>query len=249
MTILNPLPWLKHVKFRRSHRAKYLRIYVSSHDGVVVVMPVGVSRMRAQAFVKSESQWIERQLTQLIPASPPDPPETVALQALGRVLTVHTTTGQHGPARLHESNDSLYLSGAWQASDAWRDQLRGWLRKQAINILPNLLDKQATQMQISYRRLGIRLQRTRWGSCNRYGDISLNAKLLLLEPALLKHVLIHELAHILHFNHSSDFWSVVAKADPAWREHKRALRAATVQLPPWLEHYHDLTRPTPETIT
>lgn len=229
-------PWLKNITFRRSSRARRIRITVSSHDGIVVTIPPGVSHARACDFVKSEYDWIERQRSRLPPPAPLTPPPSIELKALGRVLTVQTTPESRDPARLHECDDILHLSGDWQSNKTWSLLLRQWLKEQALVILPHALAEQAKRMRLNPARLSIRLQRTRWGSCNRKGNISLNAKLLLLEPTLLNHVLIHELAHLLHLNHSPAFWAVVETADPLWRHHRQALRAASASLPRWLEH-------------
>lgn len=73
--------------------------------------------------------------------------------------------------------------------------------------------------------LSVRGQRTLWGSCTGPGAISLNWKLLACPPEVIDYVVVHELAHIRHRNHSSVFWEFVARFDPKYKEHRRFLKS------------------------
>ncbi|AOU97339.1 hypothetical protein BI364_04440 [Acidihalobacter yilgarnensis] len=236
MTATSAIAWLDDCEFRHSYRAKRLRISVSPRSGVVVTLPPGISRARALAFVETQREWIERQLARLPPPTPPGPPERVALPALGLDLAVHFVSESRERPHLRETCNGLYLTGDWRTHDVWRTLFTNWLRTRAHAAYLPVIAEQAERMGLRHGRVSVRLQRTRWGSCNRHGDISLNAKLLLLSPALMRHVIIHELAHIRHLDHSPAFWAVVEAADPAWRSHRRALCQASSSLPGWLEH-------------
>ncbi len=79
----------------------------------------------------------------------------------------------------------------------------------------------APQYGVIFGRVAIRNSRSRWGSCSQLGNLNFNYKVLLLPPALADYVVVHELCHLKHFNHSPDFWAEVARAIP----HYKALRA------------------------
>ena len=72
--------------------------------------------------------------------------------------------------------------------------------------------------------------RTMWGSCTSDGRVRLNFRLLQLAPALMRHVVAHELAHLVEFNHSKRFWAIVESLDPDTPAHKRAIKAYSVLL-------------------
>jgi predicted metal-dependent hydrolase len=87
---------------------------------------------------------------------------------------------------------------------------------------------------LSYRRLAVRRQRTRWGSCSVPGTISLNCCLLFQRAEVLRYLLVHELAHVKHMNHSPRFWDLVARHCPNCRPLDRELLDGWRRVPSWV---------------
>ncbi|QAV33812.1 M48 family peptidase [Fervidobacterium changbaicum] len=92
-----------------------------------------------------------------------------------------------------------------------------WLRKRAEEYLPKRLKEISNVMGISYKKVQIRDVKTRWGSCSSKGTISLNWRLIMAPAEVIDYVLIHELAHIVHPNHSKAFWSFLASCFPQYK--------------------------------
>jgi predicted metal-dependent hydrolase len=80
------------------------------------------------------------------------------------------------------------------------------------------------RMGISYKRLSVKQQRTRWGSASAKRNLNFNRRLLWAPLEVLDYVIIHELAHLREMNHSKRFWRIVAEHCPAHKEHRRWLR-------------------------
>lgn len=76
----------------------------------------------------------------------------------------------------------------------------------------------------TYSRITIRDQKTRWGSCSAKGTLSFNWRLMLAPPAVLDYVVVHELCHLTHMNHSKAFWALVESVCPDYRTHRRWLK-------------------------
>ena len=105
------------------------------------------------------------------------------------------------------------------------DGVEAHLRRLAARELPARLDELARQHGFRVAGVSIRNQRTRWGSCSRSGRISLNWRLLRLPPDIRDYVLLHELAHLRHLNHSTRFWRELARLCPHHAEARRWLRS------------------------
>ena len=82
----------------------------------------------------------------------------------------------------------------------------------------------ARQMGVTYGRITIREQKTRWGSCSSKGNLNFNWKLMLMPEEVLDYVVVHELAHRLEMNHSERFWAIVAEILPDYRERRKRLK-------------------------
>ncbi|MFN4201000.1 M48 family metallopeptidase [Fervidobacterium riparium] len=92
-----------------------------------------------------------------------------------------------------------------------------WLRKQAEEYLPKKVNEISEIMGISYKKVVVKDAKTRWGSCSTKGTISLNWRLIMAPVGIVEYVIVHELAHIAHPDHSPEFWRFVGKFVPDYR--------------------------------
>lgn len=225
-------------ELRVSRRARRLRIDVSARRGVVVVVPEGTPRDIVERFVEARRAWIHRARDEVEAeaAALARPDETVParleLRALGVSYPVERVSGER--ARVTCARGRVRVAGA-EDEQAARAALAHWLKGVARRRLGARLRTLADDHDLRFARLTVRGQRSRWASCSGRGTISLNYKLLFLPPALVDHVLLHELAHTRHLDHSTRFWRLLARLDPHWRAHHTELARATRWLPAWVE--------------
>jgi hypothetical protein len=91
-----------------------------------------------------------------------------------------------------------------------------------------LVEEKLTQFnkyyQLKYNHVTVRNQITRWGSCSKSRNLNFNYKVLFLTPALCDYIVVHELCHLIEFNHSADFWAQVEKTIPDYKERRKELK-------------------------
>lgn len=225
-------------QLRISRKARRLRIDVSARRGVVVVVPAGTTDAAVREFIHAKQAWVQRARARVAAqaqelAHPDEPvPSTLELRALDTRYRVERTDGRR--ARVDFRGSRVRVTGAADDAHA-RALLIAWLKRRARERLGERLRGLAERHRLEFERVSVRGQRTRWGSCSGRGTISLNYKLLFLPPALVDHVLLHELAHTRHLNHSDRFWNLLARLDPDAGRHHRALTRARRWLPQWVE--------------
>ncbi|MBM3330791.1 M48 family metallopeptidase [candidate division WOR-3 bacterium] len=207
-------------------RARHVRIVVSQRHGLVVTVPRRFDQRRIPEILEQKRDWIERTLRRLpIKPEPYRPPERIALAAIGEEWDVEYKMGNPKRIELLEHSDrTLLVSGAVGRPNLVRRILQRWLAIQARKHLVPWLHRTATELGFELKGVTVRTQRTLWASCSRRNTISLNARLLLLSPDLVRYIFIHELMHIRHPNHSRAFWQAVAVHVPDFRERLKELR-------------------------
>ena len=131
----------------------------------------------------------------------------------------------------------LTLSGKTGNDAHCVDAIRRWLSATAKHEFAPRLKALSVLTESPYAKMHVRAQRSCWGSRSCSGTISLNLCLLFLAPELLRYLLIHELCHGRHMNHSKRFWKRVARFEPEYRQRDRALGESWREVPGWLGLY------------
>jgi predicted metal-dependent hydrolase len=187
--------------------------------------------------VERHRAWIDRKRAEArARAAPPQPfpPSHIELAACSERLRVHLSGGAGRPRPRVVAPGVLRLSGKTGDVRTARAALRRWLTARAADFLAPLLESTARETGLSYSRMAVRRQRSRWGSCSTRGTISLNCCLLFQRPQVVRYLLIHELAHTLHMNHSRRFWQCVAQHCPEFESLDRELTEGWKRVPAWV---------------
>ncbi|HKT71605.1 MAG TPA: SprT family zinc-dependent metalloprotease [Steroidobacteraceae bacterium] len=222
---------------RESLRARRLTVRVFHSGRVEVVVPHRTSPSAVERFVERHRNWIERKREEArARTAPPSafPPLAVDLEACDERWRIHVA-GTGGRVRIETLGAGLLtLTGNGSDRRAVCRALRAWLAERARMTLEPVLAACASELSVRYERLLIRRQRTRWGSCSTRGTISLNVCLLFQRPAVVRYLLIHELSHTVHMNHSRRFWQLVARHCPDYRALDRELLDGWRRVPAWV---------------
>ncbi len=97
-------------------------------------------------------------------------------------------------------------------------------KDKALTLARSGLEKFNQHYKLSYKKITIRNQKSRWGSCSHNGNMSFNYKIVFLQPELQDYIIIHELCHIKELNHSKNFWNLVGEKIPNYRELRKKLK-------------------------
>lgn len=119
---------------------------------------------------------------------------------------------------------TIQLAEARQNRREFSDQEREEGLRAAKEKIPHRVAYFAQRMGVTYGRITIREQKTRWGSCSSKGNLNFNWKLVLMPEEVLDYVVVHELAHRREMNHSERFWAIVEEVLPDCRERRRRLK-------------------------
>ncbi len=231
----DPAPGNGAWRVRPSTRARRLAVRVRPGGLVEIVVPRGTRPGAVEQFVARHRRWIERTLDLYRPAGPAGAdglPDHVHFAATGQAFGLRLGGGSGAP-RLSASGSAIVITGATDRPVLVRRALQRFTMREAHAALGPWLAELSSATGLGYSRVQIRRQRTRWGSCSPSGTISLNACLMFQAPAVVNYLLIHELAHTRHMNHSRRFWRLVERFEPRWRELDAALSRGWREVPAW----------------
>jgi predicted metal-dependent hydrolase len=231
---------LPRYRVRRSSRARRPSVSVCLHEGVVLTLPPRYDERRVAKLLREWRPWIDRQIQRYATHRAALPPEMTALlpakihlPALNATWRVDYRTSEDLKSRVAERPGQLLVSSAPGRSDCARPALHRWLARRARNHLQAELDGLATRHGFEYRKLTIRGQRTRWGSCSATGTISLNYMLLFLSPQAARSVVLHELCHTRYMSHGPRFYALLERLEPSYRELDREVQQGWQAVPAW----------------
>lgn len=225
-----------HWTVRVSRRARRLSVRVYPGGRVEIVVPPGASAAAVQRFVGAHREWIEERVTDLSTVAGVTlerRPSRIELAAIDRSYAVNYQLLPGRTTRAVAHDRELTVLGK-DDDRAIGEALRNWLFDLAEYELNRELATTAALGGFEYRRLQVRLQRTRWGSCSASGTISLNVCAMFQPKAVMRYLLIHELSHTRHMNHSHKFWSLVESLEPDYQRLDRELLRGWQRVPGWM---------------
>lgn len=225
-------------RVRRSKRRKKTIQITVDGGGVRVAAPMKTPDGELQAFVRKRAAWIIKHSSKARQgAAPKRFAGGETLPYLGRDVLIVV---ERGGARSTEVRFDRWrfrvasppTLNEEERSEQIRRAIVEWYWARAAGLIPAGVERWWPRLGRGKRpRVLIRDQRRRWGSCARDGTLRFSWRAMMLEPALIDYIVVHELAHLTHQNHSADFWDLVRSAMPDADDRRRRLREAGRSLP------------------
>lgn len=227
--------WPPPYRLRRHGRARNINFHITAARGLEITVPVRFDEAELPAILEEKRAWIEKNLAWAhTEAGETTLPEQIELAAIQQHWFVYYMPASGRLRLVKRPGQQLVMLGDIGDHESCLLILRRWLQRTAKQHFAPWLQELADEMDLQFSKLTVRGQRTCWGSCTQQGAISLNYKVLFLTPAQARYIMVHELAHLVHLDHSKAFWSLVQRYDPSWREHRRATSRDNPSVPAWV---------------
>lgn len=217
----------------RSKKRRSLGIYV--RDGKVTVRaPMNEAQQTIEHFVQQKQGWIQSHLLrqqQTITNVAHSFADGDTFLWLNTPLTLEVRRAR--PTQVYQHQQTLnVVCSANATSGRIKKLLEGWYKTQALTYLTERVAHFAQVLNLHPKAISVRRYKTRWGSCNHKGEIQFNWLIMMAPQEVVDYVVVHELCHLKHFNHSSAFWRLVASVTPDYSQHRD-----------WLKHQSQLAWP------
>lgn len=210
---------------RSARRRRTLELRVEA-EGVRVSVPLRTPRHEIDAFVRSRLDWIRKQRT----ARPRHAPLAFAtgdvLPYLNRPMPLEVVDGAARRTQVRVDLLGIRVTlvrGVAEPQEAVRDALRAWYRERAAEELTARVERWAARAGYGPSRVLVRDQKRRWGSCAKDGTLRFNWRLVMLDPAIVDYVVVHEIAHLVRPHHRASFWAEVERLIPDYSARRKAL--------------------------
>ncbi|MCK9425478.1 MAG: M48 family metallopeptidase [Ignavibacteriaceae bacterium] len=203
-------------RYRFSRKAKYLQLRISKQQ-LELIIPHRISFAEGERFLTGKLDWVSSHAH------------------LFHAAKKHYLFGKEISLRLQQDlflekyrvsfqNDVLIFNVPQKNSYSAEELYEKYLRHVAKKYLIQRGSELSAKFGFSVKRFSVRGQKTRWGSCSRRGNISLNYNLLKFRKEVIDYVIVHELCHLRQLNHSRKFWNEVAQILPLYKSLKKELK-------------------------
>ncbi len=200
------------VRLRRHRQARRytLRIHSATRE-VVLTMPPRGSLKQAREFAQKHGAWIAARLKRLPQAAPFTHGTVLPLRGVDH--RIEHKRGARGTVWIESAGDERLLCVAGAEPHIPR-RVRDFLKREAKRDLEAASRLAAQALGVAIRRVSVRDQSSRWGSCSTTGLLSYSWRLILAPPFVLDYLAAHEVAHLIEMNHSARFWRLVERICP-----------------------------------
>lgn len=205
-------------------KRRSISLKISSTGELIVRAPVNCSYQKINEVVEQKEKWIKLHQSRIL--------ENKMLNSdiisLKKVLFLGYTKNVvfvENLKNLAVTTECFFISTKYKDNlNKQKKLISNYLIEQASTILTKRVDYFATLMQLSPSSLSLTNSKRLWGSCGQNDDIKLNWRLVMTSPDIIDYVVVHELAHIVEFNHSANFWKIVQSLIPDYKEKRNLLK-------------------------
>ncbi|WP_273326281.1 M48 family metallopeptidase [Vallitalea guaymasensis] len=208
-------------------KRKTIAIHIEPSNNIIVKAPIGMDRDRLKELVESKGKWISNKLEEsndykiqkrtykngeLFLFLGKEYPLELMIDETASVMSVEII------------NNSLRIITNTEDKDSIKDLLEEFYRNQTRIIIQDRIKYYQKYFIVRPNNIRIKKQKTRWGSCSSLKNLNFNLKLSMAKLSVIDYIVVHEISHLIHLNHSKDFWNLVKSVLPNYKDEKDWLK-------------------------
>lgn len=205
------------VNIRRSVKSKLIRLQISNAKGLELILPVRHRKIDLTEFINSKKNWIKKHSHRL-------KNKKEKYFYLGKSVNIFEQMDLFSVGyKFNFNGNELFISCPSNSSGKKNELFDVWIRKKAEEYIPQRVAFLAQKHGFQYNKVTVRDAQTRWGSCSSKKRLSFSSKLMYFNYKVIDYVIIHELCHLIHLNHSKYFWGLVEEKMPMFKFYQKQL--------------------------
>ena len=204
------------LKIKKTERKKTVSIEIKE-DYVQVSAPKILSDMEINIIINRKKNWIKKKVLLQKSRAVYLPKKFIngeILKFLGKNYKLNIVNSSKEKVELKENKINVYLK---RKNTSIKSLLEIWYRANGLKVITRKINYYNFLIGVKPNSINLRSFKKRWGSCNSKGDIAFNWRLLMAPNSVINYVVIHELCHLIHFNHSKNFWKTVKYFHPNYK--------------------------------
>lgn len=208
-------------------KRKTIAIHIEPSNNIIVKAPIGMDSNRLKELVESKGKWISNKLVEsndykiqkrtykngeLFLFLGKEYPLDLKIDETASVMSVEII------------NNSLRINTNTEDKDSIKNLVEEFYRNQTRIIIQDRIKYYQKYFIVRPNNIRIKKQKTRWGSCSSLKNLNFNLKLSMAKLSVIDYIVVHEMSHLIHLNHSKDFWNLVKSVLPNYRDDKDWLK-------------------------
>ncbi|MBU0578835.1 M48 family metallopeptidase [Patescibacteria group bacterium] len=204
-------------------RSRSIKIRIQPNGEVVVVTPKFISKKKINNFVIQSEVWINKQLAKL--KQKQDFYETKnELMIFGKKYQKEIIFSSIDKIGIKIHQNKVLINPIENSAEKIASEISRFLKFTIERYIIPRTHQLSGKMNLKFNRITLRQQKTRWGSCSNQKNLNFNWRLVHCSPNIIDYVIIHELAHLKHMDHSHKFWTLVKSFDQEYLKHRGWLK-------------------------
>lgn len=203
-------------------RSRSYKLKVDPKGNIIVVTPPRFNQQQLESFILTNKSWIEMQSQKWANKKSQVETDTHIL-VLGKLYEKKILVNAEQPSSISVGDAILTIYVPENSPKKIESTIQRFLQQTAEHYITTRVDQLAKKMSTSFNRLKYGEHKTQWGSCHRNGTLTFNWRLIHAPRKVIDYVIVHELAHRTHHDHSHRFWELVEQYDPEFKTHKKWL--------------------------